>query len=89
MRPSKQTSGVIALPITDDDLTHLRFRYETAYVAYQDSVQALEQIWLDGETPSTQLLTHHAQALRNLNEERTRYRDALVQVAFLSDDGSS
>ena len=86
MSRSERAGRMIAMPITDAELTHLRLRYETAYEVYQSCVLALEQIWRGGETPSAQLLKRHAQALRELNEERTPYRDALVQVAFLSDD---
>jgi hypothetical protein len=80
---------VVAMPITEDQLFDLRLKYETAYGAYQRCVLALEEIWRGGEMPSAQLLEHHATALRQLNAERTRFRDALVQVAFLEDDDPS
>jgi hypothetical protein len=41
---------------------------------------------MKGERPTPQLLEKEAKALRNLNEARERYRDALMQIAFLSDD---
>jgi hypothetical protein len=74
------------MPISDADLVNLRLRYETAYDAYQGCVLALEGLWRGGEMPPAAMLEQHAEALRSLNEERSRYRDALVQVAFLSDD---
>jgi hypothetical protein len=77
---------VVAMPITDAQLVDLRLKYEAAYGAYQSSVLALEAIWRGGETPAQQLLERHAAALRQLGLERTRFRDALMQVAFLEDD---
>jgi hypothetical protein len=79
---------VVAMPITDAQLVDLRLKYEAAYGAYQSCVLALEAIWRGGETPQQQLLERHAAALRHLNVERTRFRDALMQVAFLEDDPS-
>ena len=86
MRASEQTGRVIARPITDAQLVDLRLKYEAAFIAYQSCVLALEEVSRAGEMPQAQLLERHAAALRDLNVERTRYRDALVQVAFLSDD---
>ena len=74
------------MPITDAELVDLRLRYEAAYAAYQSCVLALEEVWRGGGKPAAELLERHKTALRELNEERKRYRDALVQVAFLSDD---
>jgi hypothetical protein len=79
---------VAALPITDAQLVDLRLKYEAAYDAYQTCVLALEALWRGGDTPPTQLIERHAAALRHLDAERTRFRDALVQVAFLGDDSS-
>ena len=74
------------MPINDAELVHLRLRYEAAYDAYQSCVLALEEVWRGGEKPSAELLERQKTALRELNEERKRYRDALVEVAFLPDD---
>jgi hypothetical protein len=79
---------VVAMPITDAQLGDLRLKYEAAYGAYESSVLALEAIWRNGETPPTQLLERHAAALRYLDAERARFRDALMQVAFLEDDSA-
>lgn len=79
---------VVAMPITDAHLVDLRLKYEAAYGAYQSCVVALEASWRGGETPPEPLLERHAAALRHLNLERTRFRDALMQVAFLQDDPS-
>ena len=74
------------MPISDTELVHLRLQYEAAYDAYQSCVLALEEVWRGGEKPSAELLERQKTALRELNEERKRYRDALVEVAFLPDD---
>lgn len=74
-------------PNSDADLIDLRLRYETAYDAYQTCVFALENAWRRGDRPTAQLMAQHAETLRHLNEERARYRDALVQL-FRSDDRS-
>ena len=79
---------VVAMPITDAQLVDLRLSYETAYGAYQSCVIALEAIWRGGDSPPAQLLERHAVALRHLTAERSRFRDALMQVAFLQDDPS-
>ena len=76
------------MPISDAILVELRLRYEAAFGAYQSCVLALEQRWRVGDTPPAELRARHADALRVLNEERARYRDALVQVAFTSDEPS-
>ena len=85
MRTSEQHGRSVPPPISDAELVDLRLRYETAYDAYQASVFALEKA---GAGAAPQLLARHAEMLRHLNEERARYRDALIQVAFLSDDPS-
>jgi len=72
--------------ISDAELVDLRLRYEAAYEAYQSCVLALEEVWRGGEKPPAELVERHAKALSELSEERTRFRDALVQVAFLPDD---
>jgi hypothetical protein len=86
VRAIEQTGRVIQMPVTDAQLVDLRLKYEAAFSAYQSCVLALEVVWRAGEIPQAQLLERHAAALRELNAERTRYRDALVRVAFLSDD---
>ena len=88
MRTSERHGRSVAAPISDADLVDLRLRYETAYDAYQACVFALEETSRRGEQPAASLLARHAETLRRLNEERARYRDALVQVAFLSDHSS-
>ena len=88
MRTSEQPGGSAAPPISDAELIDLRLRYETAYDAYQGCVFALEEAWRRGDQPAAQLVARHAETLRRLNEERARYRDALVRAAFLSDDSS-
>ena len=74
------------MPISDAELVDLRLRYEAAYKAYRSCVLALEEVWRGGEKPPGELLERQKTAHRELNEERKRYRDALVQVAFLPDD---
>ena len=74
---------MVAMPITDTQLVELRLKYEGAYDVYQTCVVALEESWRGGERPSTEMLERHATVLRELNEHRKRYRDALVRVAFL------
>ena len=74
------------MPITEAELRELRLRYESAYDAYQSCVHALAELGRNGGRPSRELLENEAKALRELTEARERYRDALVQVAFLSDD---
>jgi hypothetical protein len=69
-------------------LIDLRLRYETAFDAYQACVFALEEAWRQGDEPAPGLLARHAESLRHLNVERARYRDALVQAAFLPDDAA-
>ena len=76
------------MPISDAELVHLRLRYEAAYEAYQSCVLALEEALRGGEKPSAELIERQKTALRELNEQRKRYRDALVEVAFLPDDDS-
>ena len=88
MRTSEQHEHSVATPITDGVLVELRVRYETAYDAYQNSVLKLEETWRAGDQPAPELRARHAELLGQLNEERARYRDALVQAAFLSDDDS-
>lgn len=86
VRASEQTGRAIAIPISDAELVALRLRYEAAYQGHQGCVLALEEVWRGGEEPPAELLERHKTALRELNQERTRFRDALVQVAFLPDD---
>jgi len=74
--------------ISDAKLVDLRLRYETAYDAYQACVFALEAAWRQGDEPAPELLAQHTETLRHLNGERARYRDALVQAAFLPDDAA-
>jgi hypothetical protein len=74
--------------MTDAQLVDLRLKYETAYGAYRSCVLALEAIWRNGETPPAQLVERHAAALRHLDVERARFRDALMQVAFREDDSA-
>ena len=74
--------------IGDAELVDLRLRYETAYDAYQTRVFELEAARRNGDEPGPELLARHAEALRHLNGQRARCRDALVQAAFLSDDAT-
>lgn len=74
--------------ISDAELVDLRLRYETAYDAYRTCVFTLEAAWRNGDEPGPELLARQAEALRHLNGERARHRDALVQAAFLSDDAA-
>lgn len=85
MRTSEQQRPSAARPNSDAELIDLRLRYESAYAAYQACVLVLEKAWRPGDEPAAELLARHGETLRRLNEERTRYRDALVRVAFLSD----
>jgi hypothetical protein len=86
VRASEKTGRLIARPIGDAELVDLRLRYEAAYGSYQSCVLALEEVWRGGANPAAELVERHAKALRELGEERKRFRDALVQVAFLPDD---
>jgi hypothetical protein len=70
------------MPISEAELLDLRQKYQAAYTAYQSCVDALAQISLKGEKASAELLASEARALRELNEARERYRDALMQIAF-------
>jgi hypothetical protein len=90
LKTSKQQGRSVsaAPPISDTELVDLRRRYEAAYDAYQACVCALEKAWHPGAEPSPDLLARHAETLRHLNEERARYRDTLIQAAFLSYDPS-
>ena len=88
MRTSEQPGRSVAPPVSDAELIERRLRYETAYDAYQGCVFALEEALRRNDQPEAQLLARHAETLRRLNEQRARYRDALVQAAFLSDDRS-
>jgi hypothetical protein len=88
VRTNERHERSVATPIADDVLVELRARYETAYDAYQSSVLKLEEAWRAGDQPSPELQARHADLLKQLNEERARYRGALVQAAFLSDDAS-
>jgi hypothetical protein len=72
--------------ITEDQLHELRLRYEATYDAYQSCVEALANVERKGSRPTHELLAAEAKALRELNEARERYRDALMEIAFLSDD---
>jgi hypothetical protein len=74
------------MPVSERELRELRLRYEAAYTAYQSCVEALAKAGSQGKRPSAELLQKEAQALRELNEARERYRDALMRIAFLSDD---
>jgi hypothetical protein len=69
-------------PVTEDELRDLRLKYQAAYTAYQSCVDALTALNLKGETPSDELLEMEAKALRELNETRAAYRDALLDTAF-------
>ena len=73
---------------SDAELVDLRLRYETAYDAYQTCAFALEEAWRHGDEPAPDLLARHRETLPHLNGERARYREALVQAAFLSDDAA-
>lgn len=88
MRTSEQQGRSVAPPISDAELIDLRLRYESAYDAYQGCIFALEEALRRGDQPPPELQARHAETLHRLNEERARYRDALVQAAFLSDDSS-
>jgi hypothetical protein len=72
-------------PPTEATLRDLRQRYQAAYTAYQSCVDALTEMGLKGEKPSDELLQREAKALRELNEARAAYRDALMETAFGED----
>jgi hypothetical protein len=67
---------------TEDKLRELRQKYQAAYTAYQSCVDALTELSFKGEKPSAELLAKEAKALRELNETRAAYRDALLEIAF-------
>jgi hypothetical protein len=70
------------MAFSEAGLRELRQRYNAAYAAYQSCVDALTEIGLRGEKPSPELLENEAKALRELNEARAAYRDALLKTAF-------
>lgn len=63
---------------TEAVLRELRARYQTAYESYQSCVHALAEVERKGEIPSEELLAKESHALRERNEARNRYRDALI-----------
>lgn len=67
---------------SDADLRELRQRYNTAYAAYKSCVDAMTELCFKGDKPSSELLEQEAKALRELNEARTAYRNALLDSAF-------
>ena len=69
-------------PVTEDKLRELRQRYQLAYTAYQSCVDALTAVMSKHEGPSAELMDKEAKALRELNEARAAYRDALLETAF-------
>jgi hypothetical protein len=73
---------------TDEQLLELRLRYQSAYTAYQSCVDALTELSIRGERPDPELLRQEARALRELNEARAAYRDAILRVAFSPRDPS-
>jgi len=87
VRTSEPQEHSPALP-SDAELVDLRLRYETAFDAYHVCVFALEEAWRQGDEPAPELLARHAESLRHLNVERGRYRDALMQTAFLPKDAA-
>jgi hypothetical protein len=70
---------------TEEQLLELRLRYQSAYTAYQSCVDALTEVSIRGAKPDAELFVKEAKALRELNEARAAYRDALLRVA-VSDD---
>jgi hypothetical protein len=70
------------MAFSEAELRELRQRYNAAYTAYQSCVDALTEMGLRGEKPSPELLEKEAKALRDLNEARAAYRDALMETAF-------
>ena len=72
-------------PITTAQLQSLRWKYNAAYTAYRSCVEALSNAVVERRTPSPELLEQEAKALRELNEARERYRDALLQMALGAD----
>jgi hypothetical protein len=68
--------------LTEEHLRELRQRYQVAYTAYQSCVDALTKVSFKGEKPSSELWAKEAMALRELNEARAAYRDALLEIAF-------
>lgn len=73
---------------TETKLRELRQRYQAAYNAYQSCVDALTAAMKQGG-PSDELLEKEAKALRELNEARAAYRDALLDTAFGGTDPSA
>jgi hypothetical protein len=69
-------------PISEAELRVLRQKYQAAYTAYQSCVDALAALAAKRETPSAELLEKEGKALRELNEARAAYRDALMDIAF-------
>jgi hypothetical protein len=70
---------------TEEKLRELRQRYQAAYTAYQSCVDALTDASFRGERPPAELMEKEAKALRELNEARAAYRDALLEIAFVND----
>ena len=74
------------MAISEAELRELRVKYEAAYDAYQSCIEALANIERKRSRPTHELLAAETKALRELNDARERYRDALMEIAFLSDD---
>ena len=74
------------MAISEAELRALRLKYEAAYDAYRSCVEALADLEGKGARPTPDLLTAEAEALRELNGARERYRDALLEIAVLSDE---
>lgn len=63
----------------DEIIRELRQRYQAAYTAYQSCVDALTASMKHGG-PTDELLEKEAAALRELNEARGAFRDALLDL---------
>lgn len=64
---------------TEAALRELRLRYEASYSAYRSCVRDLTEAAMSGVTPSADLLTKEADALRQLSEARAKLLAAMAQ----------
>jgi hypothetical protein len=65
---------------TERELLDLRLKFQSAYDAYRSCAHALAELGRRGERPDADLLARESAALRELNEARDRYHEALLQM---------
>jgi hypothetical protein len=65
--------------ISEAALRDLRLRYNSAHAAHQGCARAVTEAASSGVTPSADLLTNEAEALRQLIEARTKLLAAMAE----------